>query len=437
MTSLLYGLFSVFFTAAVSQSIDDVRWLPCRFRDEQVHIVEEIVLGKPMRVNETRYQLRDAVLQFGQPGDSPVHSEIITFLVTASKVDVRRHFKGGLDTLECELHRHRTGASPVRWPSMGAQERDNWFTCTLRHTEGLFVITYFLRHSPIAPNVVQPDFQQWVPVADRDTITTSAVMMVLTNTPSLEVGLMKEQSLNCEFAVDHKSAHLTVEWHLQRKGQRSKLFSYSSRTGQTEGSGVSVKAIARGDASLKIPLTRETSEGTYVCSVHVLPLSGGHDITLNIMEPPRVSLNVNSQVSLSEGELQRVDCEAAGFYPLDVHMEWLKESLTPGASRMPEVLKVVMFSNHRHNPDGTYTLTAYFLLKPTLRDSGYRYTCRVSHDALRMPIRKSFNLIVTEKDSYLWYLPLILSILGLGVFAFLWSRRRAVPKAPKGVYGRA
>lgn len=114
-------------------------------------------------------------------------------------------------------------------------------------------------------------------------------------------------------------------------------------------------------------------------------------------EPPRVSLNVNSEVTLTEGELQRMNCEAEGFYPLDVHMEWLKESLTPGASRMPEVLKVVMFSNHRYNSDGTYSLTAFFLLQPKLQDSGYRYTCRVSHDSLRMPIRKSFTLTVTGK----------------------------------------
>ncbi|KAG5277228.1 hypothetical protein AALO_G00115160 [Alosa alosa] len=258
--------------------------------------------------------------------------------------------------------------------------------------DSVFVITFFLRHSP---TVTQPDLQQWIPVADKDIISTTAVMLMFSNTPTVVVGLMKEQTLNCEFAVDHKSAHLTVEWHLQRKGHRSKLFSYSSHTGQSEGSGVSVKAIAKGDASLKIPLTRETSEGTYVCSVHVPPISGSHSMALQLMEPPRVSLNVNSEVSPSEGELQRVECVATDYYPLDVHMEWLKESLTPGASHMPEVLKVVTFSNHSNNPDGTYSLTAHFLLKPTPQDSGYSYTCRVSHDALQMPIRKSFTLSVT------------------------------------------
>lgn len=108
-------------------------------------------------------------------------------------------------------------------------------------------------------------------------------MMVSSNTLSVAVGLMKEQTLNCEFAIDHKSAHLTVEWLLQRKAHRSKLYSYSSQTGKSEGSGVSVKAIGKGDASFNIPLTRETSEGTYVCSVQVPPLLGSHDIALHIM----------------------------------------------------------------------------------------------------------------------------------------------------------
>lgn len=109
-------------------------------------------------------------------------------------------------------------------------------------------------------------------------------MIVLSNTPTVDVGLTKEQTLNCEFAVDHKSAQLTVEWRLQRKGERTKLFSYSSRTGQSEGSGVSVKAInSRGDASLKIALIKHTSEGTYTCSVYVPPLYGSLDIPLQIM----------------------------------------------------------------------------------------------------------------------------------------------------------
>ncbi|XP_062406816.1 tapasin-related protein-like isoform X2 [Sardina pilchardus] len=423
---LICALLSVVLTAVLSQSKHEVRWLPCEFIDEHVVIVEELVLGKKMNISETKYQHRNAGLQFGNPGDRPVRSDLITFLATASKVDMRRYMKEGLDTLQCEVRRYRTGASPVRWPSMGAQEHDNWFTCTLRHTEGHFVITSFLRHSPSVPDVMQPNLQ-WSPIADRDIITTTAVVLMFSNTPSVVVALMEEQTLNCEFAVDHKAAHLTVEWYLQRNGYpTTKLFSYASHTGQSEGSGVSVKAIAKGDASLKIPLTRETSEGTYVCSLHIPPLSGSCNIPVEIKEPPFVSLNVNSEVSLSEGELQRVDCEAKGYYPLDVHMEWVRKSVNPGTSHVFEVLNtlgIVKFPSHRHNPDGTYSSIAYFLLRPTLQDSGYLYTCRVSHKALQMPIRKSFTLSVTRKDSYIWYLPPLLSI--IGILALLLSRRHA------------
>lgn len=72
------------FTAVISQSIREVRWLPCQFIDERVVIVEELVLGKKTNLSETKYRNRHAVLQFGMPGDSPVDSKSITFLVTGN-----------------------------------------------------------------------------------------------------------------------------------------------------------------------------------------------------------------------------------------------------------------------------------------------------------------------------------------------------------------
>lgn len=109
-----------------------------------------------------------------------------------------------------------------------------------------------------------------------------AAMVVLTRTPSVEVGFLKEPNLHCQFAVDHKLPNVTVEWRLQRHGERSKLFSYFSRTGKSEGHGVAVKAIAAGNASFKLPPTRKLSEGTYICSVMVPPLYGSHDIPLTL-----------------------------------------------------------------------------------------------------------------------------------------------------------
>lgn len=97
--------------------------------------------------------------------------------LAASKVDMRRHFKGGVDTLRCEVRRHRTNGT-VRWPSLGAKDDDSWFACTIRHSEGLFVITTFLRHSPGVPNIIYPGFQ-WIPVADKDIISTTGKVFAL------------------------------------------------------------------------------------------------------------------------------------------------------------------------------------------------------------------------------------------------------------------
>ncbi|XP_063061221.1 tapasin-like [Engraulis encrasicolus] len=414
----------LFFSAVHLQSIHEVPWLPCQFVDEHFQFDSD---GH----REARYEHRNAVLQFGQQGDRPVHSEVITFLITGSKVDMRRYVKGEVDSLLCEVRRHNTSVV-ARWPGHGAQEHDTWFTCTLRHNEGLYVATTFLRHSPSDINAPRPESGIWATIADRETVITSAVMVVSSSTPTVNVGLVKEQMLNCEFAVDHKSPRITVEWRLQRRGERTKLFSYSGHTGQVEGSGVAVKAIGRGDASLKIPLTKHASEGTYICSVYVPPLYGSHDIALHIMEPPRVSLTVSAELSLAVGEEQKVLCEAATYYPLDVRMEWLKESTVPGASRMPEVLKQVLFSSHRHHLDGTYSLSAFFLLKPSLQDSGYRYTCRVEHASLQYPIRKSFTLTVTENDSLLWYaLPVVVIVVLFGILVLLLSKLNAMREAQK------
>uniref|UniRef100_A0A8C1SLP5 Ig-like domain-containing protein n=1 Tax=Cyprinus carpio TaxID=7962 RepID=A0A8C1SLP5_CYPCA len=405
-----------------SQSLYDVQWLPCPFVDETVNINEE---GH----TETKYINREAVLQFGNVGDKPLHPTI-TFLVTASKVDMRRYLEGSEDTLNCEIRRYSTGGIVMRWPTAGAQDHDVWFTCTIRHTQGLFVITTFLRHTTAASAQGEVDFLQWKIVNDRDLLTTSAAMVVLTRTPSVEVGFLKEPNMHCQFAVDHKLPNATVEWRLQKHGERSKLFSYSSRTGKSEGSGVTVKTIAAGNASYKLPPTKKHSEGTYICSVMVPPLYGSHDIPLTLSEQPRVSINVGSTLSMTLGKDQKLICDAEGYYPLDVNIEWYRE--VSGGSPTPSFLKNILYSSHRLHQDGTYSLSAFFYLQPSLEDSGYKYTCRVSHKSLLIPIRKSFYLIVTEPDSTIWYIAVIGFIIAmLVILCYMLPQYLAGRKAAK------
>lgn len=79
---LLFSVFTdlfLFFCPGVngSKSVHDLQWLPCQFVDEKVHINEE---GH----TETKYIHREAVLQFGNVGDSPLHPTI-TFLITGKQ----------------------------------------------------------------------------------------------------------------------------------------------------------------------------------------------------------------------------------------------------------------------------------------------------------------------------------------------------------------
>ncbi len=118
----------------------------------------------------------------------------------------------------------------------------------------------------------------------------------------------------------------------------------------------------------------------------------------NSTEQPRVSINVGSTLSMTLGKDQKLICNAEGYYPLDVNIEWYRE--TSGGSPTPSFLKNVLYSSHRLHQDGSYALSAFFYLQPSLEDSGYKYTCRVSHKSLLIPIRKSFYLIVTgESDA--------------------------------------
>lgn len=110
----------------------------------------------------------------------------------------------------------------------------------------------------------------------------TVAMVIKTETPLVKASLGSQAKLHCQFSIDHRGANITVEWHRQLHGERTKLFSHSSRTKQTQGSGVGLKALAGGDASFTLPFIKMKSEGTYICSVLVNPLFGSMDVNLHI-----------------------------------------------------------------------------------------------------------------------------------------------------------
>lgn len=115
-------------------------------------------------------------------------------------------------------------------------------------------------------------------------------------------------------------------------------------------------------------------------------------------ESPRVSVNIGQVLSLVDGEEQKVICDVEGYYPLDVEIIWYEQDPAVSGQRvgapLPKVLQNVLLSSHKHNNDKTFSLSAFFYLKASLRDSGRQFTCSVSHQSLRVPIKKSFILNV-------------------------------------------
>lgn len=403
MGRILKILIYLYLSAGV-QCVHQISWLPCEFTDENVFLNSE---GH----YETQLMHREAMLQFGQKGDTPVNPHAITFLVTGSKLELRRYVEGvEPDELECELRRYSTEGIHVRWPVQvqGPKEYNYWYKCTLKHTKGLFTATGFLRLPSDTHPPGQQDYRSWPAIADREILTTTVVMVIKTQSPLVKTGLGAKQKLHCQFAVDHKGPNITVEWHWQHRGERIRLFSYNSHSGQTQGTGVGLKSLAGGDASYTLPFTKMSSEGMYVCSVSVIPLFANQDINLQIEEAPRVSLNIGPTLSLLEGSEQKVVCEAGSYYPLDVEMVWLEQDPAVAGQRvgapLPKKLPNILLSSHRHNMDKTYSLSAFFYLQASLKDSGKQFTCSVSHRSLRMPIRKSFILIVEEPSSWMFTL---------------------------------
>ncbi|XP_031698047.1 tapasin-like [Anarrhichthys ocellatus] len=157
-------------------------------------------------------------------------------------------------------------------------------------------------------------------------------------------------------------------------------------------------------------------------------------------EPPRVSLNIGPALSLQEGGEQKVSCDAESYYPLDVEIIWYVQDMAMAGRRvgapLPKELQNVLLSSHKHNQDNTYSLTAFFYLEASLKDSGKQYMCSVSHQSLRMPIRKSFILTVEEPSSWMYNLvfgfgAVTLVVVLLVLLRYLQSaRKQAVMKKP-------
>ncbi|XP_074121009.1 tapasin-like [Sminthopsis crassicaudata] len=261
-------------------------------------------------------------------------------------------------------------------------------------------------------------FQPTEPAPGPGPTPLSGVFSLYTKAPRVQVRLEGTVLLACGFSVDHAPEAVDMSWMLQQKGgQRRELLKYSGKQGRVTHLHKQAEAfpgeIPRGNASIRLSNVAVEDQGNYICSVSAAGLHLELASEVAVVEPPKVTLSPQTPaLTLEEGEEQKLVCKVSRYFPLEAHIQWLREPLE--GRMLPEVVKNVLFSNHRQSGDGTYSLSSYFLLKASRSDDGFRYTCRVEHQGLHFPIRKSITVRVTERFGHSsWLFLFIFAVLML------------------------
>lgn len=316
-----------------------------------------------------------------------------TFVFKDSSLKLMPFLKADTEKLNCKIKSYFTDNIQVLWPNItpSVETQDSWYIVTAQHTDGKFQMSTFI-------------LTQTPSMAERDDEIhhTLATFTISTHTPHIYTRLNDNVVLDCAFLVDHK-AEASVTWNFQGKGRRNlKLLSYNGSTKELEYHSkkgqVQVDEIQKGIASLSVTSMALEKEGLFTCTVSVGSLYAEQQIDLEIRESPVVSVNVES-VTLKEGEEQKFVCDASNYYPLDVSIEWLRESQH---GLLPTPVPHVIYSSHRYNSDGTYSISGSFFYTASLQDSGTIFTCRVEHESLSIPIKKKVSLTVVESYGWTW-----------------------------------
>lgn len=350
------------------------------------------------------------VLSSSESQTLPHQAGSATFLLQDRAGVLLPHVDEAPDRPECTMSRYFTHDTQILWPGLPRRQAQlpTWYVVTVTHTDGGFRISALC-------------FQPAEPARGPAPAPLSGVFSLHTRAPRVQVGLQGTALLACGFSGDHALEAVDVTWELRQKGgQRRELLKYSGKQGRLTHLHQQAEAfpgeIPRGNASIRLVRVAVGDAGVYWCSARAAGLRLELPFQVAVVEPPKVSLSPQSPaLTLAEGQEQKLVCEVSHYFPLEAHAQWLREPLE--GRMLPEVVRNVLSSNHRHNGDGTYSVSSYFLLKASPRDDGVRYTCRVEHQGLRFPIRKSITIRVirvTEKFGYgLWPFLLFLAVLML------------------------
>lgn len=351
-----------------------------------------------------------------------------TFVFKDSSINLMPFLKEDPEKLKCKIKLYFTDHIQVLWPDIPPADNteDSWYIVTIQHTDGKFRMSTFFTILSQTPQTAE---------RNEEIHHAVATFTISTRTPRINSKLNDNIVLDCTFIVDHK-ADASVEWQFQGTGRRKvKLLSYNGQAKELEhhskNSVMQVEEVEKGIASLSVSNVALANQGHFGCTVSVRSLYAEQQIVLEIKESPVVSVNVES-VTLTEGEEQKFICDAFSYYPLDVTIEWLQQGQHGGL--LPTLVPNIIYSSHKYNRDGTFSLSGYFLYTASLEDSGSFFICRVEHESLSIPIKKKVSLTVVERNGWTWTILQSLIIIFIVIIicgsVALWSGRNSSKPKP-------
>ncbi|XP_021252300.1 tapasin-related protein isoform X1 [Numida meleagris] len=276
----------------------------------------------------------------------------------------------------------------------------SWFLATVRLSSGIS-IALLLRGPSCSSQkeeghgvTLHPKLR--IPVSKEGILLTTVEFQSSSNNTSLRTRLGSSITLDCHFALAPGFLLSSLEWRRQHRGSGRSLFRYNvGSAGPTVQPKVHVdveQLLGSGDASLTLQEAAVDDEGTYICLVSTTQHQVQHNIQLLVAEPPRVRV-FPAEVSFKRDETITLTCNIAGYYPLDISVNWIQK--TP-EDEVEISLSNARFSSHRQSRDGTYSITSYLSISSATVQAPATYTCHVSHVALEEPISVSTYLKAPE-----------------------------------------
>ncbi|XP_038677111.1 tapasin-related protein-like [Scyliorhinus canicula] len=263
----------------------------------------------------------------------------------------------------------------------------------LRISGGGLGMTLLFRTIPVSEESGARIFNEKlnVELSPTGTIPLSVQFLVYTRTSSIRTLLGQTILLDCGFLGDDPST-ISVDWRIQHKGTGRRIYTFSEGQGMSEREGTLMDANqvgSNGNVSLLLRDITVQDEGTYICIVQGHKVHSQQTISVEIMEPPRVTLTPEL-LYFHHGMRESLTCQISRYYPLDVTVSWSVR--TEGDDLDPVPLSGVSYSSHRKNKDGTYNISSQVTITPDLPEPASVYTCEVAHIALAEPIHVSVQL---------------------------------------------